>query len=70
MTRIEKCERCKAEWDPGPSNTKILYCFVCKGYYCLKCWGIQRQEEVDTGKYKPLPDHFQGLARTLRFAKK
>jgi len=49
--RLEKCDRCGEEWDPGPNNTKLVYCYICQGKFDLKCWKIQRQKEIDNGEY-------------------
>jgi hypothetical protein len=41
----EKCQRCKVEWELPDNHTKMVYCYICKGMFCIDCWFVQREEE-------------------------
>ena len=45
----EICQRCKKDLDPPEGVTKIVFCYICGGMFCLECWGIQRKEEYGAG---------------------
>jgi hypothetical protein len=50
--KLEKCDLCGEEWDLGPNNTRLVYCYICGGKFDLECWVKQRQDEKDRGEYK------------------
>jgi hypothetical protein len=53
FSRIEKCDLCLKQWDPGPNNTRLVYCYICGGKFDLKCWQKHRDKEIRNGDYIP-----------------
>lgn len=46
--RTETCDRCKEIWELPITDTRLVYCFICGGMFCVDCWMKQRAEEYKT----------------------